>query len=433
MLFNLLLEYEPLLSAVRQEWLDHFLNVNFDEEKARCLVHYLLDELHPFSSHDEVKVKIVNSPIKVQKLLNNRLPISGSGRDSDRLFFPLYESAKDNLANGLVELIFTDHKKIILEQVHSFIDLFFSQWPELLRGVEDVSIVKDETIRRLLSTVVRDVSNHVYHSVKDMNHTQPFFPSWGIPIFSHIRDRILHVAVTDLNNLLGSRASSFLRIARSMGCGNSSDFEWVSLYDGLQRAGIIEVEGLSYYISLVKANVFFWTWTPEGCIVCRPPERLKVDDRNRLHSVDGCAVKFPDGYGQYWVHGVNFDKKTFKTFFGGKRFRPHAVLALPNAERRIALMQHFGLEAVFDHIKSKRCIDIDACYSAVTKKQVVCELYDCQLPDLQPVRLLKLEDHTTHKPVVISVPFIDNTRTCRGAIAWTFGMSEEEYKLDFES
>jgi hypothetical protein len=54
-------------------------------------------------------------------------------------------------------------------------------------------------------------------------------------------------------------------------------------------------------------------------------------------------------------------------------------------------------------------------------------LYDCFLDSNTFFRLLKLEDHSTHKHVILNVPVAPWTQTCRGAIAWTFGMREEEY------
>jgi hypothetical protein len=130
---------------------------------------------------------------------------------------------------------------------------------------------------------------------------------------------------------------------------------------------------------------------------------------------------------------VNFDKKIFEWFFSGKKRSPEDILELPNVEHRIALIQHFGPEYIFDHISDKALIARDECVSAVTGNPVTCELYDCFMRQVGEIRLLKLEDHTTHKPVVLAVPSTPETMTCKGAIAWTFGMSQEEYKLDFES
>jgi hypothetical protein len=426
MLYNLLLPYEPLLSAVRQEWLDRFLSLEFDEKKAGEVVLYFIKEIHNDATDEDVKIVFVDGLMEAQKLFNTHPSILQHHINFNDIYFRLYTAAQDKLADYLVELLFTDNKEILLQQLAKSVDRFFSWNHDLLQGLaaDEVSFVKDETTRKLMtsSTIVSDVSKQVkytFRTISNRSSNLPFFPFWNtIPLF-FLRNSILSVTRSDVYTLVGH--------------GTFSDFEWVSLYDGLRRAGLVEVEGLSHYMSLVRANIFFWIPSHEGSVVCRPPEIIRLDERNRLHCVDGCAVRFRDGYGQFWVHGVNFDEKTFETFFSGNRFTPRDILTLRNVEQRIALMQHFGIETIFDHIRRKRRIDIDECVSGITGKPAKCELYDCELEDMEPVRLLKLEDHTTHKPVVLAVPLGDDTNTCKKAVAWTFGMTKEEYKLDFES
>jgi hypothetical protein len=415
------------LFEVRQEWLDHFLSLEFYENKARDLVLYFIRDIYPHVPDEEIKVEFVDGPVEAQKTLNINPDLRSNLIDFRKFFFRIPVAARDCLRNYLTEVIFTEHKETILQQYHSFIDTFFSQNHELLRGVDNVSFVRDETVCKLLSGVVHEVSEQVLDLLEGMRLDQPFFPFWNRSLFSDVRNSVLVAAQTDMNKLFGSTGSDFPRFAHFVRHGSFSDFEWVSLYDGLQRCGIIEIEELSHYISLVKANAFFWIPSHECNIVCRPPLSLKFDDRNRLHCVNGPAVSFADGYKQYWVHGVNFDVKTFNQFLTGKECKPGKIFKLRNAEQRIALMQHFGFESVFDHIHNKRLINRDNCVSAVTGKRVSCELYDCELPGLDWIRLLKLEDHTTHKPVILTVPVGEGTDNCRKAIAWTFGMTEEEY------
>jgi len=46
-------------------------------------------------------------------------------------------------------------------------------------------------------------------------------------------------------------------------------------------------------------------------------------------------------------------------------------------------------------------------------------------------RYVRVRDSSTDKLVFLSVP--NNIRSCKGAIAWTFGFSEREYDLFFET
>jgi len=40
------------------------------------------------------------------------------------------------------------------------------------------------------------------------------------------------------------------------------------------------------------------------------PEYVKRDDIQRMHSVDGPAIRRADGYELYYIHGVPFEKAT---------------------------------------------------------------------------------------------------------------------------
>ena len=89
--------------------------------------------------------------------------------------------------------------------------------------------------------------------------------------------------------------------------------------------------------------------------------------------------------------------------------------------------------------------------SKITGKKVHYELYDLYLTegelrqiatgtasvdhfiDNNVLRVIVVEDHSTHKKVFLGVPVQPDTDNCMGAIAWTFTMSKEDYKPILES
>lgn len=110
MLYNLLLPYEPLMSEVRQEWLDHFLTLEFDEGKARELILYFIKELNPYVPDQEVKVEFVDGPVEAQKLLNIDFAIAGTLINFRNFYFRLPMVAQAQLRNYLVEV---DRKSVV--------------------------------------------------------------------------------------------------------------------------------------------------------------------------------------------------------------------------------------------------------------------------------------------------------------------------------
>ena len=55
-------------------------------------------------------------------------------------------------------------------------------------------------------------------------------------------------------------------------------------------------------------------------------------------------------------------------------------------------------------------------------------------PDGLPGRFVKCECWTTGEKYILRVdPRIEQTKTCRGALAWTFGETEKEYYSEIET
>jgi hypothetical protein len=432
MLYNLISEHWPLVSKVRQEWIDHFLKLEFDEDKARSLILYLLSEACPHKEGSRLakncQLLFVDDPRKIQRIINrytwqNRFPVLTN--IWEHWNFDLREKAKSQLISHLTDRLLSNHSTNIVQQVYDFINTYFLENHLREESSDYESAIRLLTVRKLLLEVREQIAGRIPAYIVDWI---PFFPQGNSLVFLLVKQAILGGMRRDY--VLPMYQDRILHFAPH---GDFSDFEWVSLYDALQKCGVVSINGLSEYIELLRANVFLWIVRYGLVVACRPPQYVKFDDRNRLHCVDDYAVKFRGGYGQFWIHGTNFDAKSFKKFFIKKRFSPVDVLGFPNVEQRITLIRHFGFEVLFDNIDRKRFIDRDKCVSAVTGKPVTCELYDCALDGLRPMRLLKLEDHTTHKPVVLSIPISPETSTCKGAIAWTFGIEESDYTPIFES
>jgi len=166
-------------------------------------------------------------------------------------------------------------------------------------------------------------------------------------------------------------------------------------------------------------------------IVSRPPTFINRDEKYRLHSTYDYAIVLKDGYGLHYVHGVFFSPELFNQFFKEKSFTGKDILQLKNTEQKAVLIQHYGYQQILSDVNAK-VIDTYKTKSKVTQKPVICELIEFQL-DNTTLRLVKVEDHSVHKITTLGVPIEDSTKTCLGALAWTFGMKEEEYNLLVET
>jgi len=209
------------------------------------------------------------------------------------------------------------------------------------------------------------------------------------------------------------------------------DKSWLAFYDYFNKIGILKNAAFDKYIKLSEGNMFMWVALQGYAIVSKPPIVILRDEQNRMHNIDNYAIQFKDGYGQHYIHGVFFSPELFDKFFVKKDFNSKDILSLRNAEQKAVLLQEYGFESVIKDIDAK-VIDVYNGKSQITGKPVKYELIDFKIDELE-CRAVKVEDHTMHKIVTLGVPRLKETEDCLGAIAWTFNLTKEEYKLKIES
>lgn len=98
-----------------------------------------------------------------------------------------------------------------------------------------------------------------------------------------------------------------------------------------------------------------------------------------------------------------------------KTLRAKEIMNCRNAEIRRSLLASFGYEKFLAEIKGFTIhSDGDS------------RLVKIEWRDEEPIKLVKVKDSSTNRFYVLRVP--PTVKTCREAIAWTFGLREEEYK-----
>lgn len=116
-----------------------------------------------------------------------------------------------------------------------------------------------------------------------------------------------------------------------------------SYYETFVDLGIITEEKFPKYFKLrkfIESNIFLTIEFEGAIIVCEKPTICKKSSSG-LHCVDGPAIQWEDGYGQYYVNGRNLSEKHFKSI-SDKTFKMEDFIKEENEEQKstcIALMQ----------------------------------------------------------------------------------------------
>lgn len=214
----------------------------------------------------------------------------------------------------------------------------------------------------------------------------------------------------------------------------------LSVCDYFERIGIAKNDIPNEYKKYFRSGIFSSMYLDGLAVVSRNPLRLSRDDKERLHSREGYAIEWADGYGQNYVNGVFFELDLFDKIFIKKNVTGKDIFNLRNIEQKAISAQFFGYDKLIDELGAKK-IDSYKVKNEYTGIESVSELYNFEIDDrngdwrrsILRGRFVKVQDHSTGKITVLGVPVIKETENVKGAIAWTFNMAKDEYNFVVET
>jgi hypothetical protein len=179
-----------------------------------------------------------------------------------------------------------------------------------------------------------------------------------------------------------------------------------------------------------------WWWPYEGvCVVSERPVRVAMEPDGRarperdlvgaqtlrLHSSDGPAAGFRDGWGVHAWHGVRVPAKVIEQ---PEALTASEVLQQPNAEVRRVMVERLGADRLMAMAKPD-VMDRDADQLGHPRR-----LLRIRFADDEPLMMVEVANSTpepdgTLRPYLLRVP--PQMTTCRQAVAWTFDMPAGAY------
>jgi hypothetical protein len=198
-----------------------------------------------------------------------------------------------------------------------------------------------------------------------------------------------------------------------------SDSGWCAFYDYFSRIGVVRHSGFDNYVSYLSARPTYTIMLRGYAIVCGSPTHIKRDHDNRLHCEDGPAVLWPDGYGNYFWHGVSIPAKLVE--YPGIQNRDD-ITKEENAEVRRCMMEKLG---------SKRFAELlgieEIHRSGIDLDEII--LYRTLEPDPtvgDHIQFVKVVCPSTRREYMLCVP--PTITNALEAVAWTFGETPETYR-----
>jgi hypothetical protein len=200
-----------------------------------------------------------------------------------------------------------------------------------------------------------------------------------------------------------------------------TDSGWVPFYDYFKRINIVEHKLLDKYMEYLKNGVFYTIFLGGAAFLCGRPEYIKRDEQNRLHCEDGPAIRWKDGYCNYFWHGVSVPEKLIER---PDEITKEDLINETNAEVRRGMMEKLGerFYSLLDVFEVAR----ETMGQGEFAREAV--LYRSNEPDPvagEYIQYVQVTCHSTGRQFTLCVP--PNIETPGAAVAWTFGKTESDY------
>lgn len=175
-------------------------------------------------------------------------------------------------------------------------------------------------------------------------------------------------------------------------------------------------------------NTLYLGWFYKELWICRAPVEIHFGDNHRLHRTDAPAVRFANGHTLAYIDGVAVPSRIFDR---DHQLTAHEILRTENQEVRRVFLERLGLHRFLQELAAEEveADDFGVLYRVLPGERNRDPLFDIEESEL---RFVKVKNSTPEpgteavfKEYLLQVP--EATRTPREAVAWSFGLSEQDY------
>lgn len=203
-------------------------------------------------------------------------------------------------------------------------------------------------------------------------------------------------------------ARTALRVALTHAVHGQFDAAWLPLYEAAGMAS-----GLGR-----MARAAGWWWPFENAVILTErPLALRLDDQDRLHHGDGPALVYPDGFAVYSWRGTpltgEFGRRLAAT-------TPETIRAEENAELRRMMVEHYTPERFLKDSGAQPVHQDEA-----------GKLWRIEMGKDESIVMVEVVNSSPEPDGTFNVYFLrvpPSTPTAKAGVAWTFGLTEDEYQ-----
>jgi hypothetical protein len=186
-------------------------------------------------------------------------------------------------------------------------------------------------------------------------------------------------------------------------------------HDGAWLAAFDDDDALAGLAGVARSAGWWWPYE-RVVVLTERPLAVHRDNLGRLHHGDGPALSYPDGWGLHAWRGMPIPAAVAAQL-------PHLTVEQirdeANAEVRRVMLEHFGFDR---YLQASGARELGRDETGI--------LWRVELERDEPLVMVEVVNSTpepdgTSRTYFLRVP--PNIRTARAGVAWTFGLTEEEY------
>ncbi|GAA2370850.1 DUF6745 domain-containing protein [Dactylosporangium salmoneum] len=181
-------------------------------------------------------------------------------------------------------------------------------------------------------------------------------------------------------------------------------------------AALHAVQLLAGLAGVARSSSWWWPYANVAILTDRP-DALHRDNLGRLHAADTPALHYSDGYAIHAWRGMPIPSDLVDRL---SRLTHREIAKERNAELRRVMLEHFGYERYVREAGARRVAEDETGV-----------LWRVTFTDDEPLAMVEVVNSTpepdgTSRVYWLRVP--PQTRTAREGVAWTFGLTEDEYR-----
>ncbi|WP_370093511.1 DUF6745 domain-containing protein [Streptacidiphilus sp. MAP12-20] len=187
-------------------------------------------------------------------------------------------------------------------------------------------------------------------------------------------------------------------------------------HDAAWLAALAEDPLLDGLAAVARSAGWWWPYA-DVVLLTERPVLLRQDEAGRLHSGDGAALAYGDGFALHAWCGMPVPGSLFERLGS---VTPEEIREQPNAELRRVMLEHYGYDR---YLAESGAQPVHRDESGV--------LWRIELERDEPVVMVEVVNATpepdgTHRVCWLRVP--PTTGTAREGVAWTFGLPAQAYQ-----